>query len=537
MTECQKCVERKAQHMYANKKQNGKVWLVGAGPGDVGLLSQKGFKVLQEAEVIIFDALISLELLALLPQKAELLDVGKRAAHHTLPQQEINQLLLEKAKEGKKVVRLKGGEPFVFGRGGEELELLVKEQIPFEIVPGITSSIAVPAYNGIPVTHRDFTSSFHVITGHKKRGESLDIDFKALVEMQATLVFLMGVSAMDKICSSLIENGMCKDMPAAILERGTTCHQKRVVATVETLKKEAEKVGIKSPAIIVVGQVCSLEKKFAWFEKKPLFGKQILLTRPKNRMATFAKKVRDLGAQVIEFPTIQTIPINELGEPKLEQDFWNAIKKIEESEEKKCIAFTSPQGVEDFFLQLRRQKKDIRSILADPKLSFAVIGSATKRKLEQYGIFADYMPKTFSANALGELLVQKLSKDTKVYLFRAEKGSLLLTKRLQDSELEYEDVAVYRTIDTNGGVVREKIEQAFLDGEIDYVTFTSASTVKGFVKNFTKVDYREIHAVCIGEHTAKEAQKYHMHVTVSEKASVDSMIDTLLTIDGHHENR
>lgn len=521
-------MERKAQHMYANKKQNGKVWLVGAGPGDVGLLSQKGFKVLQEAEVIIFDALISLELLALLPQKAELIDVGKRAAHHTLPQQEINQLLLEKAKEGKKVVRLKGGDPFVFGRGGEELELLVKEQISFEIVPGITSSIAVPAYNGIPVTHRDFTSSFHVITGHKKRGESLDIDFKALVEMQATLVFLMGVSAMEMICNRLMENGMSKDMPAAILERGTTCHQKRVVATVETLKMQAEKVGIKSPAIIVVGEVCALEKKFAWFEKKPLFGRQILLTRPKAQISYLAGRLRDLGAQVIEFPTIRTIPISELGETELEDTFENAIEKIAESREDNCIVFTSPRGVEVFFALLQKHKMDIRRILTNPKISFAVIGSGTKKKLGKYGIFADYMPAEYSTKALGEVLVENISQETKVYLFRAEKGSLLLTKILQDAEIEYEDVAIYRTKYANCGAIQEKIEQAFLNGEIDYVMFTSASTVNGFVENFTKVDYGEIHAVCIGEHTAKEAQKYHMQVTVSKEASMDSMIEAVL---------
>ena len=508
----------------------GKVWLVGAGAGDIGLLTRKGMEVLSEAEVVVFDALVSLELLALLPNHAEMINAGKRSSNHLIPQEEINQILLKKAKEGKRVVRLKGGDPFVFGRGGEELELLAKEQIPFEVVPGITSSISVPAYNGIPVTHRDFTSSFHVITGHKKKDGALDINFEALVQLHATLVFLMGVSALETICNRLIEAGMNPDMPAAILEKGTTCHQKRVVATVSTLKEEADRKKIKSPAIIVVGKVCSLEKEFAWVEKKPLFGKQIMLTRPKNRVSTLAKKLRTLGAQVIEFPTIDTVSVDQLSNYALSKNFIMAVTELVKSKEKVCISFTSPQGVRHFFNQCREHKVDSRSILSNPNLSFAVIGMGTKKELEQYGIFADYMPATYSAKALGEVLAEKLGLDTMVYLFRAEEASSELTAGLEEAHIPYRDIPTYRTIYTTANPVVDKMTQAFADEEIDYVTFTSASTVKGFVNTFADIDYTKIKAICIGEQTAAEAEKYHMDITVAKEATMDSMVERLLEL-------
>ena len=221
----------------------GKVWLVGAGPGDIGLFTVKGMEVLNNADVVVYDSLVGMSILSKIPADAEAVNVGKRASNHTMAQSEITRLLVRKAKEGHKVVRLKGGDPFLFGRGGEEVELLQKENIPFEIVPGITSPIAVPAYNGIPVTHRDFCSSVHIITGHKKQGDKYDIDFKALVDTKGTLVFLMGVGALKDICDSLIKAGMDNDMPAAILQKGTTAGQKRIVATVSTLYDEVQKAG------------------------------------------------------------------------------------------------------------------------------------------------------------------------------------------------------------------------------------------------------------------------------------------------------
>lgn len=508
-------------------QKKGKVWLVGAGTGDLGLFTLKGMEVLQEAEVVVYDALVSLELLALLPENAELINVGKRAGHHLVQQEEINRILLNKAQEGKKVVRLKGGDPFVFGRGGEELELLCQEDIPFEIVPGITSSIAVPAYNGIPVTHRDYTSSFHVITGHKKKNGALDINFSALVEMNATLVFLMGVTALETICSRLMEAGMDKTMPAAILERGTTSGQKRVVATVSTLKEEADKKGIKSPAVIVVGKVCSLEKDFAWIEKKPLFGKQILITRPREKASSLAKRLRKLGAQVIEMPSIDTVPVAEMEDKKLKEAFLAALEAFQNETEPSCAVFTSPQGVKHFFTQIKENHIDMRTLLANRQLKFAVIGSGTKKALEEYNIFADYMPEEYSAKALGELLADTLEEDTKVYIFRAFNGSPYLTEELEKKGFSYQDIPIYETVYKHAEGIVEKIEQAFLEQEIDYVTLTSASTVKGFVKTLKKIDYTKVNAVCIGEQTAAEAKKYGMQISVSEKATIDSMVELI----------
>ena len=260
----------------------GKVWLVGAGPGDIGLFTLKGERVLREAEVVVYDSLVGQGVLSMIPEQARCINVGKRAGNHTMPQEQINQVLLKEAQKGFRVVRLKGGDPFLFGRGGEELELLKAHHIPYEVVPGVTSPLAVPAYNGIPVTHRDFTSSLHIITGHKKKGMEYDIDFQALVHTKGTLVFLMGVTALEDICQGLLKAGMEPDMPAAILQKGTTAGQRRIVATVETLPEQVKRQGIETPAIIVVGKVCELAKRFSWYEELPLAGWKVLVTRPKD---------------------------------------------------------------------------------------------------------------------------------------------------------------------------------------------------------------------------------------------------------------
>ncbi len=263
-----------------NSGRTGKVWLAGAGPGDAGLLTVKAAELIERADVIVYDALISAELLSRIPRDTETIYVGKHAGKHPVPQEEINQILVREAEKGKNVLRLKGGDPFVFGRGGEELEMLVQSDIPFEAVPGITSSVAVPAYAGIPVTHRDYTSSFHVITGHARKDGKLSIDFDSLVRLNGTLVFLMSVSSMEKILRGLLDAGMDPDMPAAVLERGTTARQRRVTATVSTLKEAADRADIRTPAIILVGKVCALAEELHWAEDRILGGRQFLLTRP-----------------------------------------------------------------------------------------------------------------------------------------------------------------------------------------------------------------------------------------------------------------
>ncbi|MBR3394861.1 MAG: uroporphyrinogen-III C-methyltransferase [Firmicutes bacterium] len=244
----------------------GKVWLVGAGPGDPGLFTIKGREVLQQADVVVYDALISQEILDLIPGQTRRIFAGKRSGHHFLPQEETNRVLLDEALAGNNVVRLKGGDPFLFGRGGEELELLAENGVPFEVVPGVTSAFAVPAYNGIPVTHRDYCSSVHIVTGHRRKDRSIDIDFEALVRTKGTLIFLMGIAALADLCSGLLRAGMDPDMPAAVLEKGTTKEQRRIAATVGTLETACKEACVQTPAILIVGKVCELADTFSWFE-------------------------------------------------------------------------------------------------------------------------------------------------------------------------------------------------------------------------------------------------------------------------------
>lgn len=506
---------------------SGKVWLVGAGTGDAGLITVKGRKILKQAEVVIFDALISLEVLSLMPVGAELIDAGKRAGKHTLPQDEINRLLVSKAREGKRVVRLKGGDSFVFGRGGEELEALVDAGIDFEVVPGVTSAVVVPAYNGIPITHRDYASSFHVITGHKKKNGNLDIDFKALVRLDATLIFLMGAVSLENICQGLLDAGMAKDTPAAVLEKGTTCRQRSVYATLSTLKEKACKAFIESPVVIIIGKVCELGKQFAWYEKLPLSGKQILVTRPHQEGVEeyLTLKLQEFGAHIINMPTIETVKINS---PSELEKFYSAVEKVQSDKGKKCIVFTSSNGVRYFFSLLKERKIDIRSLFVYGRLEFAVIGSGTRDELERYNIFADYMPKKYSAQSLGKMLVDKLSKDFHIYIFRAVKGSIELTNELKKAKIPYSDIAIYNTVYTRPNRITEKIAAAFDNKEIDYVTFTSASTVKGFVSIFENVNLQKVKAVCIGDKTANEALKYNMDIIVSNDATINSLVEAIL---------
>ncbi len=512
-------------------QHNGKVWLIGAGTGDAGLITVKGIEILKQADVVVFDALVSLEILSIMPRFAELIDAGKISGRHTLTQDEINKLLISKAKEGKKVVRLKGGDPFVFGRGGEELEALANENIPFEVVPGITSSIAVAAYSGIPVTHRDYTSSFHVITGHKKKNGKLNINFKLLTELNATLVFLMAVASLDDICQGLLDAGMDKDTPAVVLEKGTTSQQRKIEATVATLKETVCKALIKSPVVIIVGKVCSLGSILSWYEKLPLYNKQILITRPESQTPELASKLRLLGAHIVQMPTIETIKINKPAE--LER-FYKTVEEIynskcnQDNQRKKCIVFTSPQGVHYFFELLSDKKIDIRKLFICGNTEFAVIGSGTSTALQKYGIFADYMPLKYSSEDLGNFLANEAENINHIYIFRAKKGSINLIDKLDETGICYSDIPIYHTVYTKPYQVTEKIADAFSNREFDYVTFTSASTVKGFTSIFKDIDYKNIKAVCIGDKTADKALLCGMDVIVSKEATIDSIVTTIL---------
>lgn len=500
----------------------GKVWIAGAGPGDSELLTVKVRALIDRVDVIAYDALVSAEILSLIPVETKRINVGKRASNHVVPQIEINKILLEEAKAGNQVLRLKGGDPFVFGRGGEEIDLLLEAGIPFEIVPGITSAIAVPAYAGIPITHRDYTSSFHVITGRAKGGKDLEIDYEALVCMDATLVFLMGITAMDEICSKLIQAGMRKDMPAAVLEKGTTAKQRRVISSVEHLWRDAVEAKIQTPAIIMVGKVCQLANEFHWAEDRPLGGKQVLITRPKQLCSALAEKLRGLGASVIELPTIITKPL--VPNVLLQQ----VLADMEQREQEEWLVFTSPTGVEIFFEQLTSLQFDLRRITRNPKLKFAVIGAGTKRALEKRGLFADVMPSVYSAHALGVVLGEVVKEEAYVTILRAQEGSKQLIPPLLEKGISCVDVPLYETICRADGFLKERIREMFEQKEIDWVTFTSASTVTGFTKTMGEIDYSSIRAMCIGEQTAEEALKYGMQVTVAQEATMDSMVERML---------
>lgn len=495
----------------------GKVWLVGAGPGDIGLLTLKGMKVLEEAEVVVYDSLVGESILSKIPENAQAINVGKRAANHTMPQSEINQLLAKKAKEGYKVVRLKGGDPFLFGRGGEELELLAKEKIPYEVVPGITSSIAVPAYNGIPVTHRDFCSSLHIVTGHKKKNETYDIDFKALVNTKGTLVFLMGVGALKEICGSLLKAGMDKDMPAAILQKGTTARQKKIVATVSTLYEEVRRQGIATPAIIVVGKVCSLAKNFNWYEKLPLSGYKILVTRPKEAGTVLSEKLRDQGAEVIEIPAIKTVPLSN------QSALYEALGKLKSYD---WVVFTSPIGVKVFFHELRKKKIDIRNL---GNVKIAAIGQGTRESLEENGLFADLVPDIYDGENLGKALCDRCQGNERILIPRAKIAGLELIEELKrKSGLKIDDVPTYETFYENSKVIDEK--QLIDMDEIDCVVFTSSSTVKGFVESMKGSDLSSVKAACIGKQTKATADCFGMQTEMAQKATIDSIVELILNM-------
>ena len=489
----------------------GKVWLVGAGPGDIGLFTLKGAAVLQQADVVVYDSLVGEGVLAKIPEHARLINVGKRANHHTMVQEDINKVLLEEAEKGNKVVRLKGGDPFLFGRGGEELELLSENGIPYEIVPGVTSPISVPAYNGIPVTHRDFCSSLHIITGHKRAGQEYDIDFKALTQTKGTLVFLMGIAALEDICKGLLAGGMDSDMPAAVLQKGTTAGQKRVVATVGTLKEEVDRQGIETPAIIVVGKVCSLADKFAWYEKLPLAGWKVLVTRPRQHISKTADLLRQKGAEVLELPSICTVPVEDNGR------LYEAFEKLDTYQ---WIIFTSPAGVEIFFDEMDRKEMDVRSL---GQAKIAVIGEGTKKKLKEHHLLADFVPDVYDGDTLGAELAKELQGNEKILIPRAEAGNKKLTELLEQTGAKVDDIATYTTCYEKSRLIDEKKELE--TGSVDCVVFTSASTVKGFVEGTKGLDYTKVKAACIGKQTKAAADAYGMQTRMAKKATIESLIE------------
>lgn len=490
----------------------GKVWLVGAGPGDAGLMTLKGREVLEQAEVVVYDALVGDGVLGMIPEGTKLIYAGKRSGNHFLRQEETNRVLLEEALDGKRVVRLKGGDPFVFGRGGEELELLAEHGVPFEIVPGVTSAFAVPAYNGIPVTHRDFCSSVHVITGHRRADRGFDIDFDALVRLRGTLIFLMGVAALPDLMGGLLQAGMDPDTPAAVLERGATSRQRRVSATVGTLEGACAKAAVQTPAIIVVGRVCALADSFGWAGKRPLSGVKVLVTRPRELVSGLSDMLRREGAEVLELPAIRTVPVKDMTRVDA------AIESLAAGGYD-WLVFTSPSGVGVFFERLIAMK-DLRALTG---VKLAAIGQGTQRALLKYGLKADFLPSVYDGGTLGRELRDACAPGSRILIPRAAIGNRELIEELAKGEgVVIADVATYDTEYATSRVIdaRGEIER----GEVDFAVFTSASTVRGFAAAVPDVDFTQVRAVCIGRQTAAEAQRRGMRTWIAEKATLEALV-------------
>lgn len=489
--------------------KQGKVWLVGAGPGDAGLMTLKGKTVLEQADIVLYDQLIGEAVLRMVPARAEKIDVGKQAGNHKAAQQDINRILAEEAQAGRRVVRLKGGDPFVFGRGGEELEFLCEQGIPFEVVPGVSSALAVPAYAGIPVTHRNYASSVHVVAAHRRPGENNPIDYGGLAALTGTtLVFLMGVAELWNICDGLIQAGMSPATPAAILENGTTAQQRQVVSTLEHLPEQAVAAGIGTPGIIVVGGVCTLAERFSWAEKRPLAGRRILITRPDKQGSALAEPLYALGAEVIELPCTETVPLDPC--PDLER-LGGGLSGYN------WLAFTSAAGVHAFFDWMRRNQRDIRTLAG---IRFAAVGEKTGQALELHGVLPEFVPDTYHATALAHGIAARLRPGETILAVGPEPGETGLQQELRLVGVPCSTAAVYRT---------ETLKQTgFSPMPEDIAAFASASAVRGFVQAVDVIP-AGLTAVCIGEKTAEAASGSGMQVIQSPQATTGSMIETIVT--------
>ena len=490
----------------------GKVTLVGAGPGGRELLTLAGAAAIEKADAVVFDRLVNEDILGLIPETAERVNVGKENNHHPVPQDQINEILVRLAQEGKNVVRLKGGDCYLFGRGGEECEYLLENGVPFQVIPGVTSALAAPAFAGIPVTHRDFCSSVHIITAHARAGKPLQIDFDSLVKAGGTLVFLMGLTALEQVMDGLLAAHIAPDRPAAVIENGTRGNQRKVVATVSELAPQVRAAGLKSPALIIVGKVCTLSDKLDWFTPLPLHGKTVVVTRPRERAGTLAARLRELGANVIEAPCIETVErenVQPLADALTQKYDW--------------AVFTSPAGVHAAVHALKKLGRDLRALYG---MQLAAIGRGTADALAGYGLAADLIPAQYDGEHLADALTAAMPQGGAALLLRAAAGGQILPEKLKAAGVRVTDVPLY---DTEYRCTKADELSAMLEaGEIDVVTFTSMSTVEGFVQAVGAADYTGFTALCIGEQTAQAARKHNMNVKIAENATIDAMIACLL---------
>ena len=496
------------------RREIGKVYLVGAGPGDARLLTLRAAELLKVADLVALDALVSRDIAALIPKSTDVVYVGKRASAHALPQDQINQLLVDEAKKGKTVVRLKGGDPFVFGRGGEEAEELVAAGVPVEIVPGISSSIAGPAYAGIPVTHRSYATSVTLVTAHEADTGSTGIKWPALAQLDGTIVFMMGFANLPTIVHKLMEHGMPADRGCAVVSKATRYDQRSVAGTLRNIEMLVKEANLETPALIVVGDVVKLRESINWFETKPLFGRKVVVTRAREQASELKRLLEDSGADVLQFPSIEIVPPVSFDslDVAVEQHFdW--------------LVFTSSNGVQTFFERLFAKGKDVRS-LATTKI--AAVGQSTANDLRTRGINPDVVPERFISTELLPLLAED-QRGVRTAVIRAEEGRDELIDELRRRGGEVHLAVAYRTVAADEGI--DELRQSL--NKIDVVTFTSASTVDNFFAKLTADERRKLldraTIVSIGETTSAAIRKHGKEPDfVAEKATIQAMHDAVI---------
>ncbi len=483
----------------------GYVYLVGAGPGDIGLITVKGLECIKRADVIVYDRLANPRLLSYARQDATFIYVGKTPDHHTLKQEEINEVLVEEAAKGQIVTRLKGGDPYVFGRGGEEGERLRQAGIAFEVVPGITSAIAVPSYAGIPVTHRHLTSTFTVITGHEdplKAGSQ--INWLRLAQDPGTLIFLMGVGHLEQIVAQLVGNGKEKTTPIALIRWGTRPEQQVVSGTLETIVEDVKRAGLTSPAIIIVGEVVTMRETLTWFEQKPLFGQRILVTRAREQASVFSRMIEEAGGEAWEAPTIAIDSAADT--PELQA-------AVQHAGEYDWIIFTSVNGVCAFFDCMRENGLDIRRL---GQAKICAIGPKTKEALEEKGLVVAAMPEKFVAESVIECLQPLLQPGERILLPRSDLARKVLVDALVQMGMQVDEVIAYYTkkVDRFDAEILEKLR----DKSIHIVTFTSSSTVKNFMELIGDVALLQgIKLASIGPVTTKTLAEFGLTPDIEAK--------------------
>ena len=506
------------------KNDKGVVYLVGAGPGDIGLLTVKGLRYLQKAEVVVYDFHLNAQILNYIKHDAEFIYAGKRGGHHTMTQNEINAMIVEKAKEGKIVCRLKGGDPFVFGRGGEEAQVLAREGIRFEVVPGVSSSVAAPAYAGIPLTHRLFSSSFAVIPGYEDTTkEESAIDWTKLATGVGTLVFLMAVKNIDLVTKKLIENGRAPDTPVAVIRWGTRPDQKTLVSTVKDIAGLVREKDIKPPAVMVVGDVVTLRSELKWFEERPMFGHRVLVTR---EHAEGFEPLEELGAEVLQFQTVEVVP------PETWADLDRCIDAISSYD---WLIFTSSNGVKYFFMRFFEKDWDIRELKG---MRICAIGTKTAGELKKYGLKVDLVPEEFRAEGLIKAITQDkergktggdLLKGMRFLLPRAEVAREIFPEKVRELGGIIDVPIAYRAVKPE--LHGKRLKRFLKEGRITVATFTSAATFTNF-REIMGDDadglLRNVAIAVIGPVTAQAIEKAGLKVDIMPKeATVEAMVEEI----------